>query len=104
MTLVFGVNSDEDVLLKKEFEKFSEEYPDRFKAIYTVSHPKDGSPFRKGYVTKELLKEVVPSPSQKETKVFVCGPPAMEDSLVGKWNSPGILSQLGFRKDQIHKF
>ncbi|KAM6532437.1 hypothetical protein FSOLCH5_001861 [Fusarium solani] len=104
MTLVFGVNSDEDVLLKQEFEQFSKEYPGRFKAIYTVSHPKDGSPFQKGYVTKELLKEVVPSPSQQETKVFVCGPPAMEDSLVGKWNSPGILSQLGFRKDQIHKF
>ncbi|KAJ4312081.1 hypothetical protein N0V84_010104 [Fusarium piperis] len=104
MTLVFGVNSDEDVLLKQEFERFSKEYPGRFKAIYTVSHPKDGSSFRKGYVTKELLKEVVPSPSQQETRVFVCGPPAMEDSLVGKWNSPGILSQLGFRKDQIHKF
>ncbi|KAF4975159.1 hypothetical protein FZEAL_8014 [Fusarium zealandicum] len=89
MTLVFGVNSDEDVLLKREFEEFTREFPDRFKA---------------GYVTKELLEEVVPSPSQQDTKVFVCGHPAMETSLVGGKDSPGILNQLGFRKNQIHKF
>ncbi|KAF4459337.1 oxidoreductase NAD-binding domain-containing [Fusarium albosuccineum] len=104
MTLIFGVNSDEDVLLKQEFEQFTKEFPDRFKAIYTVSHPKEGSPFRKGYVSEELLKEIVPSPTQQDTKVFVCGPPAMEASLVGKRNSPGILNQMGFRKDQIYKF
>lgn len=104
ITLVFGVNSDEDVLLGKEFEQFSKEYPDRFKAIYTVSHPSADSPFRKGYVNKQLLEEVVPASQKRDTKVFVCGPPAMEASLVGKRNAPGILSQMGYRKDQIHKF
>ncbi|KAH6991195.1 oxidoreductase NAD-binding domain-containing protein [Ilyonectria sp. MPI-CAGE-AT-0026] len=103
ITLVFGVNGDEDVLLGKEFEQFSKDFPDRFKAIYTVSHPSESSTFRKGYVTKALLEEVMP-PSTQDTKVFVCGPPAMEASLVGKKNSPGVLSQLGYRWDQIHKF
>ncbi|KAH7155826.1 oxidoreductase NAD-binding domain-containing protein [Dactylonectria estremocensis] len=103
ITLVFGVNSDEDVLLRKEFDQFSKDFPGRFKAIYTVSNPSESSPFRKGYVTKALLEETVPS-SKQDTKVFVCGPPAMEESLVGKRNSPGVLSQLGYRKDQIHKF
>ncbi|KAM5355083.1 hypothetical protein ACJ41O_001729 [Fusarium nematophilum] len=104
MTLVFGVNSDEDVLLKDEFEKFSKEFPGRFKAVYTVSKPKEGSPFRKGYVNEELLRELVPPPERGDTKVFVCGPPAMEEALVGKRMTPGVLHQIGFRKDQIHRF
>ncbi|KAL0936349.1 nadh-cytochrome b5 [Colletotrichum truncatum] len=104
ITLVFGVNSDADVLLKKEFEQFEKEFPGRFKAVYTVSNPSAGSPYRKGYVTKQLLEEVAPKPAAGETKVFVCGPPAMETALVGKRSTPGILQQLGYRKDQIHQF
>ncbi|KAH6884563.1 hypothetical protein B0T10DRAFT_445286 [Thelonectria olida] len=103
ITLVFGVNGDEDVLLRKEFEQFSKEFPGRFNAVYTVSHPGEGSPFRKGYITKALLEEVLPK-SRQDTKVFVCGPPAMEESLVGKKMSTGVLGEIGYRKHQIHKF
>lgn len=104
LTVVFGVNSDRDVLLKKEFEAYERKFPGRFKAIYTVSHPIEGSPYRKGYVTEDLLREVAPSPSGKETMVFVCGPPPMEKTLVGDRKTPGVLEKLGYRKDQIHKF
>ncbi|KAJ4266024.1 hypothetical protein NW762_003997 [Fusarium torreyae] len=103
MTLVFGVNTDEDVLLKKELDGFAKEFPDRFKVAYTVSNPKEGSLMRKGRVDKELLQEVLPAPERGDTKVFVCGPPAMEEALVGKWGR-GVLGQLGYGKNQIHKF
>lgn len=102
LTVVFGVNSDSDVLLKKEFADWEKQFPDRFKAIYTVSRPVEGSPHLKGYVTKELLQKVVSN--KKETMVFVCGPPSMEQALVGGWRRQGILQDLGFSKDQIHKF
>ncbi|KAI0483496.1 oxidoreductase NAD-binding domain-containing protein [Xylaria cf. heliscus] len=105
VTLVFGVNTDADVLLKSEFEDFERRFPDRFKAIYTVSNPVPGSPYSKGYVTKELLSKVVTAtPGTKNTKVFVCGPPAMESALVGSRKQPGILGELGYTKDQIYKF
>ncbi|KAF4777957.1 oxidoreductase NAD-binding domain-containing protein [Colletotrichum scovillei] len=104
ITLVFGVNSDQDVLLKQEFEQFEKEFPGRFKAVYTVSNPVANSPYRKGYVTKQLLEEVGVAPKKEDTKVFVCGPPAMEAALVGKRSAPGVLQQLGYRKDQIHQF
>ncbi|KZL73019.1 NADH-cytochrome B5 (oxidoreductase NAD-binding domain-containing protein) [Colletotrichum tofieldiae] len=105
VTLIFGVNSDQDVLLKKELEQFEKEFPGRFKAVYTVSNPLPNSPFRKGYVTKGLLQELGAVPEKgAETKVFVCGPPAMEAALVGKRSAPGVLQQLGYRKDQIHQF
>ncbi|KAH6988892.1 oxidoreductase NAD-binding domain-containing protein [Ilyonectria sp. MPI-CAGE-AT-0026] len=104
ITLVYGANSDQDILLKKEFEQFENKFPGRFKAVYTVSHPVEGSPFRRGYVDKKLLEEVALPPENGETKVFVCGPPAMERSLIGKKGVLGLLEQLGYRKDQVHTF
>lgn len=102
MTLVFGVNTDKDVLLRDEFRDFEKKFPGRFRAVYTVSQPDAGSPYYKGRVTKELLDEVVPEAGRG--KVYLCGPPAMETSLVGKRGSPGILQQLGYKKDQIYRF
>jgi cytochrome-b5 reductase len=105
ITLVFGVNSDADVLLREEFQDFEQRFPGRFKAVYTVSNPIDHSPFRKGYVTKELLEEVGVEAEKKDTKVFLCGPPAFEKALLGaRGKQDGILGQLGYRKDQIHAF
>ena len=105
VNLVFGVNTEQDLLLREELEQYKKRFPDRFNYLYTVSHPtEESSPLRKGYVTEELLRDVVQG-SGKDTKVFVCGPPSMEDSLVGSRSAPqGILARLGFNKDQIYKF
>ncbi|KAK2608092.1 hypothetical protein N8I77_006726 [Diaporthe amygdali] len=110
ITLVFGVNSEQDVLLNEEFKKYEASHPEQFKAVYAVSGLKDESDsrFRKGYVTEALLKDVAAPASDANTKVMVCGPPAMEEVLLGKkgWGgkSGGILEKLGYRKDQIHQF
>ena len=104
VTIVYGVNTNEDCHLTKEMQRFENEFKNRFKIVYTVSQPDEKTTLRKGRVTKELLEEVVPLPKDGETKVFVCGPPAMESSLVGSRKEKGILEQLGYRKDQIHTF
>lgn len=101
ITLVHGINTDADLLLRKEFEDFEREFPGRFRLVVTVSNPVEGSKFRKGYVNKELLEEVGRGAERDEEKVFVCGPPPMEKALTGK---NGVLEELGYRKDQIHKF
>lgn len=110
--LVFGVNSEQDVLLRKELEALEDRFGrDRFRAVYAVSEGVSGSNsgdrFRKGYVTEELLREVA-VPASQNTKVMVCGPPPMEEALVGKKGrgpkSGGILHNLGYRRDQIHQF
>lgn len=104
INLVFGVNTEHDLLLRDELEEYRKRFPDRFSYLYTVSHPKEEtSGLRNGYVTEELLKDVMRD-SEKGTHVFVCGPPGMEDSLVGSRSAPGILSRLGFGKDEIYKF
>ncbi|CRK42796.1 hypothetical protein BN1708_008877 [Verticillium longisporum] len=104
ITLVFGTNTDADALLKPGFDAFEKDFPGPFEAIYTVSRPEAGSPLRQGHVTKALLEKVAPNPTKQETKVFVCGPAAMEATLVGTRGPPGVLGQLGYRKDQHRRF
>ena len=103
--LVYGVNTDQDALLKRQFEDWEIQYPGRFKATFTVSKPVDNSPYRKGYVDRALLENLMgQKKAGDDTKVFVCGPPAMEEALVGKRGKGGVLQELGYTKDMIHKF
>jgi cytochrome-b5 reductase len=112
ITLVFGVNSEQDVLLDDELKRYEASHPGQFRAVYAVSglEGEKGDRYRKGYVTEALLREVAAAPPTDEnTKVMVCGPPAMEEALLGKkgWGpgkGGGILEKLGYRKDQIHQF
>ncbi|KAL3418419.1 oxidoreductase NAD-binding domain-containing protein [Phlyctema vagabunda] len=105
ITLVFGINTDADALFRDRFQQYEQEFPDRFKVFYTVTNPGPSSPYRKGRITEPLLRQIIGEHQEKTNKVFVCGPPAMEQSLLGSdRTSGGILGELGFTKDQIFKF
>ena len=110
VTLIFGVNGDEDVLFEPEFRELERKYPDRFKAVYTVSNPTKDSPFPKGYVTRELLKAHIPGPEERDVKVLFCGPPAMETAIAGakgffgtQGGVGGVLKEMGYSSDQVFK-
>lgn len=111
VSLVFGNISEEDILLKEEFDKLEKEYPQRFKAFYTLDKPSEKWAKGKGFITKELLKEVVPDAKSENIKVFVCGPPGLYKAVSGAKVSPtdqgdlsGILKELGYTKEQVYKF
>lgn len=101
ITLVWGVNTDSDLFLKDEFDALEKKYPGRVKTVYVVATPEAGSPYQKGFVTKQILEGAGLSPSEKnkDTKVLVCGPPPMEKALKG-----GVLAELGYDKKQIFSF
>ncbi len=110
ITLVFGVNSDADVLFEGEFRELERKFPDRFRAVYTVSNPNEGSRFAKGYVTRELLQAWIPGPGERDVKVLFCGPPGMEKAVVGSkgWMGSqgavgGVLREMGYSSDQVFK-
>lgn len=114
VTLVWGVNTDEDIFLGREFGDLEKNHPGRFKAVYVVATPDAGSPHQKGFVTKKILEGAGLSAADeknKGTKVMVCGPPPMEKALKGsKGFGPfgstkgGVLAELGYTPDQIHSF
>jgi cytochrome-b5 reductase len=111
VTLVFGNLTEEDILLKKEFEHLENTYPQRFRAFYTLNEPPKNSTITKKMVDKELLKTVLPEPKEENIKIFVCGPPGMYKAISGAKKSPsdqgelaGYLKDLGYSKDQVFKF
>jgi cytochrome-b5 reductase len=112
VTLVFGNVTEEDILLKKELEHLENTFPQRFRAFYVLDNPPPDAPgFKKGYITKELLKTVLPEPKEENIKLFVCGPPPMYKAISGNKKSPsdqgeleGVLKELGYSKDQVFKF
>jgi cytochrome-b5 reductase len=111
VTLVFGNVTEDDILLKKEFQELENTYPQRFRAFYLLDHPPKGWAGGKGFINKELLKTVLPGPKDGNVKIFVCGPPGLYKAISGPKVSPqdqgeltGILAELGYSKDQVYKF
>ncbi|KAL2177079.1 uncharacterized protein P884DRAFT_201457 [Thermothelomyces heterothallicus CBS 202.75] len=104
ITLVWGVNTDEDIFLRDEFAAFERDHPGRFRAVYVVASPAAGSPHQKGFVTKQILEGAGLSAREdknRDVKVLVCGPPAMEKALKKR---TGLLAELGYRPDQVYSF
>ncbi len=111
VTLVFGNISEEDILLKQQLADLENTYPQRFRAFYVLDNPPKEWSGGKGYITKELLKTVLPEPKTENTKVFVCGPPGLMKAISGPKKSPqdqgelsGILKELGYSPEQVYKF
>ena len=116
VTLVFGNLTEEDILLKREFEELENTYPNRFRAFYLLDKPPRGWQQGSGHITKELLKTVLPFEPKDGTtgsggKIFVCGPPGLYKAVSGAKKSPqeqgeltGMLKELGYGEEQVYKF
>ena len=109
--LVTANVKEEDILLKREFEKLEQEHPNQFRALYVLDEPPKDWPGKSGRVTKETLQQLLPGPQDKNFKAFVCGPPGFYAAISGNKKSPkdqgelsGYLAELGYSKDQVFKF
>jgi cytochrome-b5 reductase len=108
--LLWGVNGSRDIVLRRELEALEAQFPTRLRVTYAVSgngpEERDGEKYRKGYVDRKLVEEAIAKcgpnfGDEKGTKVFLCGPPKMEDAVAGK---NGVLAELGLAKKEIHRF
>ena len=111
VTLVFGSIKEEDILLKREFQELENQFPNRFRAFYVLDEPPESWQGGSGFITKDLLKTVLPEPKAEGIKLFVCGPPGLYKAISGMKKSPqdqgeleGLLKELGYSKDQVYKF
>ena len=113
LTLVYANNTEQDILLKSEFDELERKHPDRFKAVYEVSNPTVDGNFHRGYITKQTLEDVmVDAKEGDKVKVLVSGPPPMTTAIAGSkggfgWTQGsvgGILKELGYSQEQVFKF
>lgn len=111
VTLIFGNVAEEDILLKKELEHLENQYPQRFRAFYTIDKPSESWTQGTGHITQEVLKTLLPEPKTENLKIFVCGPPGLYKAISGGKKSPsdqgelsGYLKTLGYSQEQVYKF
>lgn len=110
VTLLYGNQTEDDILLKQELSHLENTYPQRFRAFYTLDKPPKEWTAGRGHINPELLKTAMPEP-QASVKIFVCGPPGLYKAISGAKVSPqdqgeldGSLKQLGYQKEQVYKF
>lgn len=76
LRLVYANHSEEDILLRKEFDSLAALHPKRFKIHYTISEAGAGWKYSVGFVSLEMLQRHL-FEADKGTVTFLCGPPLM---------------------------
>ncbi|KAG2229319.1 hypothetical protein INT48_005888 [Thamnidium elegans] len=109
-TLIFGNQTEKDILFKQELDGYATEYADRFKVIYVLEKPPQNWQGLVGYVTPEVVQQELPKPDVESSMVFVCGPPPLMEAVCGDKNPDksqgtlrGFLKQLGYIQDRVYK-
>mmetsp|Transcript_5457 Transcript_5457/g.9618 ORF Transcript_5457/g.9618 Transcript_5457/m.9618 type:complete len:314 (-) Transcript_5457:132-1073(-) len=100
VSLLYANQSEDDILVRDELERYAKEYPDRFNLHYTVDRaPSDGSwKYSTGFISAEMIREHLPAASP-DTQIFMCGPP-----LMLKFACIPALTELGFKENQHFSF
>ncbi|KAF2155505.1 cytochrome b5 reductase-like protein [Myriangium duriaei CBS 260.36] len=89
--LLYGSDSEKDILLRNELDTFAEKYPENFGVTYVLSRPDGVWKGAKGYINKDLIEKKLPGP-QGKSKILICGPPPLVES------ADTALAELGFEK------
>ena len=96
--LVFANTTSKDILLRKELDDISSNQKINFKLLYTINEQEEGWTGAIGKITKEMISETLPAPSD-DTLMLTCGPPVM----CRKYLLPMLL-ELGYKEENIFDF
>jgi cytochrome-b5 reductase len=89
--LIFANVTEQDILLREEFDALKKKYPQNFDVVYVLGKPEkdwtgeflkvlygtlanEKNPGPIGFITSDLIKEhIAPASLKDKVKVFVCG-------------------------------
>lgn len=86
--------TEDDILLREEFDQMAKDNPDQFKMTHVLSHADDEWKGERGHVTKELLQKSLFGPGENNV-ALLCGPPAMIQNAVLP-----ALKEMGYEEDK----
>ncbi len=81
IVLLYGNNREADIIFKRDFDSMAEKR-DNFRVVYTLTSKdidKDNWQGRTGYIDADMIRKEIPD--YKERVFFICGPPAMVETL-----------------------
>lgn len=109
VSILYGSRTSEDILGKAGLDEWCAAHSDQLTVTHVLSNEPASSSWSgpKGFIDRALIETHMPSPSEKDAMIFVCGPPAMYDALCGARNEEtitGVLGEMGYTQDQVYKF
>ncbi|THW25249.1 hypothetical protein D6D02_02453 [Aureobasidium pullulans] len=100
VSLVYANRTEDDILLRSELDLWAKSYPKNLKVHYMLDNPPEGWQYGSGFITKDVLEQHMPAPSNDgSTKILLCGPPGMinatKKNLVELgWKKPGAVGKM----------
>jgi len=109
--VIFANHSFDDILLKNELDALVSTRPDQFRVAHILDRADHKIPdFGGRRIDEDLLTQLLPEPN-KDTLVYVCGPPKFMEDISGNKTKDmkqgevtGILKKLGWDSDNVYKF
>lgn len=111
ISLIFANRTKSDILFKADLDELQSKYPDQFQVYYVL----DKTPWfwsgGKGFITKDIISDHMPSPANNKAMTLICGPTKMYELICGdksedKSQGPlkGLMKELGYGKEAVYKF
>ncbi|XP_026765102.1 NADH-cytochrome b5 reductase 2 isoform X1 [Galleria mellonella] len=93
LRLLFANQSEQDILLRNELEKYQREHPKQFKLWYTIDRANEGWKYSTGFINDEMIRNHLFPPAD-DVIVLMCGPPPMINFACNP-----ALDKLGFKEN-----
>ena len=93
MTLIFANKTEQDIILRDEFDKYAAEI-NHFRREFVIAEASEGWSGHTGHINEDLLKAHLP-PLDDNPLIFLCGPPMME------FNLRKTILALGYDKSRL---
>jgi len=110
VSLIFANIAHEDILLKERLDALTAKHKN-FKVHYVLEKAPKNWKGSVGYVSKQTVSDVLPSPDAKDFLIMVCGPPGMMKAISGEKTPTfeqgpltGLLSNMKYSSEQVFKF
>ena len=96
--LVFANKTIRDILMKVELDEINKTQNFKFKLTYTIDKQENGWEGATGHITKDMISQTCPPPSD-DTLMLTCGPPV----FCKKFLLPMLL-EMGYKQENIFEF
>jgi cytochrome-b5 reductase len=108
VTMLYGSKVSSDILGEELLSKWSTDN-NRLQVVHVLSEEPEDSDWKgpRGFISKELIEKYMPSPDDKDSIIFICGPPMLYKALCGARDEKelsGLLADMGYSADQVYKF
>ncbi|KAL2845871.1 hypothetical protein BJY01DRAFT_234780 [Aspergillus pseudoustus] len=86
VTLLYGNQTWEDILLREELEQLVLRSPGRVKVHHVLGQPKQDWKGLTGWITRAMVQDLLPKPSSS-TGILVCGPDGLVRAIRGHFEA-----------------